>query len=113
MKKKSDFYGVVAQARDMVPGFQEGYRKFEQHVVLNGLSEGMLENYGCNVAHLALHFGRSPESVSVEEINVYLYHKSVKKTQKNTLKTGESEKNTSENSLQRSHTEHPSMIETT
>ena len=77
MKKKSDFYGVVVQARDMVPGFQEGYRKFEQHVVLNGLSEGMLENYGRNVAHLALHFGRSPESVSVEEINIYLYHKSV------------------------------------
>ena len=35
----------------------------------------MLENYGRNVAHLALHFGRSPESVSVEEINCYLYHR--------------------------------------
>jgi hypothetical protein len=36
----------------------------------------------------------------------------IKKTQKNTLKTGESEKSASENSLQRSNTEHPSMIET-
>jgi site-specific recombinase XerD len=36
-----------------------------------------LENYGRNVAHLSLHFGRSPESVSVEEINSYLYHKAV------------------------------------
>jgi len=29
------------------------------------------------VAHLALHFGRCPESVSIEEINCYLYHKVV------------------------------------
>ena len=74
MWKKTEFYGVVAQAQDMVPGFKEGYRKFEQHVVLKGLSKGLLENYGRNVAQLALHFGRSPESVAVEEINCYLYH---------------------------------------
>jgi len=77
MWKKTDFYGVVAHAQDMVPGFKEGYRKFEQHVVLKGLSKGLLENYGRNVAHFALHFGRCPESVSVEEINSYLYHKAV------------------------------------
>jgi len=77
MWKEIDFYGVVAQAQDMVPGFKEGYRKFEQQVVLRGLSKGLLENYGRNVAHLALHFGRCPESVSVEEINSYLYHKAV------------------------------------
>jgi len=77
MWKKTEFYGVVAQAQDMVPGFKEGYRKFEQHVVLNGLSKGLLENYGRNVAHLALHFGRCPESVSVEEIKCYLYHKAI------------------------------------
>ena len=61
----------------MVPGFKEGYRKFEQQVVLRGLSKGLLENYGRNVAHLSLHFGRCQESVSVEEISSYLYHKSV------------------------------------
>ena len=65
----------MAQARDPVPGFKEGYRKFEQEVVLRGLSKGLLENYGRNVAHLELHFGRCPEYVSVEEINCYLYHK--------------------------------------
>jgi len=74
---KTDFYGIVAQAQDMVPGFKEGYGKLEQQVVLRGLSKGLLENYGRNVAHLALHFGRCPESVSVEEINGYLYHKAV------------------------------------
>jgi hypothetical protein len=36
MWTKSDFYGIVVQALDMVPGFKEGYRKFEQHVVLKG-----------------------------------------------------------------------------
>ena len=61
----------------MVPGFTEGYRKFEQHVFLKGLSNGLLENYGRNVAQLALHFGRCPETVSVEEINCYLYHRAV------------------------------------
>ena len=74
---KKDFYGIVAQAQDMVPGFKEGYRKFEQQVVLRGLSKGLLENYGRNVAHLSLHFGRCPERVSIEEINSYLYHKAV------------------------------------
>ena len=77
MWKKTGFYGVVSQARDMVPGFKEGYRKFEQQVVLRGLSKGLLTNYGRNVAQMALHFGRCPESVSVEEINGYLYHKAV------------------------------------
>jgi site-specific recombinase XerD len=77
MWKKTEFYGVVAQAQDMVPGFKEGYRKFEQQVVLRGLSKGLLENYGRNVAHLSLHFGRCPDSVSVEEINSYLYLKAV------------------------------------
>jgi len=77
MWKKAEFYGVVAQAQDVVPGFKEGYRKFEQHVVLRGLSQGLLTNYGRNVAHLALHFGRCPESISVEEINSYLYYKAV------------------------------------
>jgi len=77
MWKTTDFYGVVKQAQDMVPGFKEGYRKFEQYVVLKGLSKGLLENYGRNVAHLSLHFGRCPESVTLEEINCYLYHKAV------------------------------------
>ena len=45
MCKKKEFYGVVAQALDVVPGFKEGYRKFEQQVVLKGLSKGLLENH--------------------------------------------------------------------
>ena len=60
MWKKGEFYGVVAQSQNIVPGFREGYRRFEQQVVLRGLSQGLLENYGRNVAHLSLHFGRCP-----------------------------------------------------
>jgi len=30
MWKKGEFYGIVAQAQDMVPGFREGYGKLEQ-----------------------------------------------------------------------------------
>ena len=69
MWKKTEFYGVVAQAQDMVPGFKEGYRKFEQQVVIKGLSKGLLTNYGRNVAHLTLHFGRCPESVSCDYLH--------------------------------------------
>jgi site-specific recombinase XerD len=77
MWKKEDFYGVVAQAQDMVPGFKEGYQKFKQEVVLKGLSKGLLINYGRSVAHVALDFRHSPESVLAEEINCYLYRKAV------------------------------------
>jgi len=75
MWEKKAFYRLVSQACDMVPGFENGYRKFERQVVLKGLSEGLLTNYGRNVAQLSLHFGRRPELVSIEEINCYLYHK--------------------------------------
>ena len=77
MWKKKAFIGLVSQACCMVPGFEKGYRKFERHVVLKGLSEGLLTGYGRNVAQLSLHFGRCPELVSVEAINCYLYHKAV------------------------------------
>ena len=53
----TEFYGVVAQAQDMVPGFKESYRKFEQQVVLRGLSKGLLTNYGRNMdLHLHIHY---------------------------------------------------------
>jgi len=58
MWEKKAFYGLVSQACGMVPNFSEGYRKFERQVVLRGLSEGLLTNYGRNVAQLSLHFER-------------------------------------------------------
>jgi hypothetical protein len=37
----------------------------------------MFSNYGRNLAHLALHFGRVPHQIEVEEINAYLYRLTV------------------------------------
>ncbi|GHT41886.1 integrase [Bacteroidia bacterium] len=61
----------------MVPGFREAFALFEERVVLNRLSKGLFVNYGRCIAHLALHFGRLPHEISVEEINIYLYQKTV------------------------------------
>jgi Site-specific recombinase XerD len=75
--KKGTYYTTIAQAKDLVPGFRDAYALFEERVVLDRLSKSLVTNYGRNVAHLALHFGRLPHDVSVEEINSYLYRKTV------------------------------------
>ncbi|GHU72192.1 hypothetical protein FACS189413_14900 [Bacteroidia bacterium] len=60
-----------------MPGFREAFSLFEERVVLNGFSQGLLVNYGRCIAHVALHFGRVPHEISAEEINTYLYLKTV------------------------------------
>ena len=50
MWKKKTFYGLASQACGMVPGFMECFKRFERQVVLRGLSEGLLTNYGRNGA---------------------------------------------------------------
>jgi len=71
--KKENYYTTVQQAKDLVPGFREAYALFEERVVLDQCSKSLITNYGRNVCHLALHFGRLPHEISVEEINSYLY----------------------------------------
>ena len=75
--KKENYYTTVSQAKDLVPGFRDSFSRFEERVVLDRLSKSLVTNYGRNIAHLALHFGRLPHEVSIEEINTYLYRKSV------------------------------------
>lgn len=75
--KKKDYYTTLAQAKDLVPGFRVAFSQFEERVVLDRLSKSLISNYGRNIAHLALHFCRLPHEVSIEEINAYLYRKSV------------------------------------
>lgn len=75
--QKKDYYTVVKRAKDLVPGFKDAFRRFEESVVLNQSSDSLIRNYGRNIAHLALHFGRVPHAVSVEEINTYLYQLTV------------------------------------
>ena len=75
--KKENCFTAIDQAKDLVPGFRDAFALFEERVVLDRLSKSLTINYGRNVAHLALHFGRVPHEVSVEEVNSYLYRKTV------------------------------------
>ena len=76
-KKKGEYYTTVDRAKDFVPGFKAAFQRFEEHAVLKRSSEGLIRNYGRNIAHLALHFNRVPHEVSTDEINTYLYRLTV------------------------------------
>lgn len=75
--KKNDFYPIVQQAKDVVPGFRDCCHQFIERVTINGNSDSLIENYTRSVAHVALHFGVVPHHISVDEINSYLYRISV------------------------------------
>lgn len=70
---KKDYYTLVEQARDGVPGFGAAFTKFQQRVVLDGCSKSLQTNYSRNLASVAMHFGKVPHEVPVEQINSYLY----------------------------------------
>lgn len=75
--KKKDYTTTLSKAKNIVPGFRESFSRFEERLVLDQCSKSMFTNYSRNLAHLALHFGRVPHEVSVEEINGYLYRLTV------------------------------------
>lgn len=75
--KKENYTTTVEKAKILVPGFKQAFSRFEERMVLNQCSKSMQRNYGRNLAHLALHFGRVPQEVSVDEINAYLYRLTV------------------------------------
>lgn len=68
---------IIERAKELVPGFRAGFSRFKQRIVLDQMSPSLLDNYGRYVAHTALHFGKSPEKISVEEMNLYLYRLSI------------------------------------
>ena len=71
------FVTIVEQACESVPGFKNSYRKFHQKAIIEQNSSSFVENYGRGASQIALHFGTSPEKLSVEEINSYLYYLSM------------------------------------
>lgn len=75
--KKSDYYTVVEQAKDIVPGFKDAYHQFIERTAIEQKSKSLIGNYLRSVAHVALHFGTVPQQVSADEINSYLYRISV------------------------------------
>jgi site-specific recombinase XerD len=72
--KKSDYYTLVQQAGDAVPGFKHAYQQFVQHATLGQNSESLVTNYSRCIAQVALHFGNLPHKVTSDEISAYLYH---------------------------------------
>ncbi len=64
---------ILSQAKKGVPGFALAYGKFIEKTTLAQSSKGLITNYSRSLAYIALHFGRVPHQISVEEINAYLY----------------------------------------
>jgi len=75
--KKENYYTVVDRAHDLVPEFRQNFAQFVERVTIDQCSKSLITNYGRNLAYLALHFGRVPHLVSVDEINTYLYRLTV------------------------------------
>lgn len=71
--KKKEYYTIVDQAKDKVPGFKEAFSKFIERVTIDQNSRSLITNYSRNLASLALHFGKVPHAISIDEINSYLY----------------------------------------
>jgi site-specific recombinase XerD len=71
--KKNDYYTVVQQAGDSVPGFRQAYHQFIERATIAQNSKSTVINYSRCVAQVALHFGMVPHKVTSDEINSYLY----------------------------------------
>jgi site-specific recombinase XerD len=70
---KKKYNTILSQAKKGVPGFTLAYGKFIEKTTLEQSSKGLIVNYSRSLAYIALHFGRVPHQISVEEINAYLY----------------------------------------
>jgi len=57
-----------------VQGFKSLHSKLTKSFAINGKAESTLSNYSRCLSHLALHYKVSPEVLSVEQINDYLFH---------------------------------------
>ncbi len=75
--RKKEYYIFVEQEKDLVPGFKDAYTKFVERVTIDQNSKSLITNYSRNLAQIALHFGRVPHQITVDEINSYLYRMSV------------------------------------
>lgn len=71
MRKKNGLT-IVELAVQEVAGFDLVVAKFDQRVVLKGQSTSTFNNYIGKIAALCLHFGKLPEALNEDEINVYL-----------------------------------------
>lgn len=79
--QRKEYYTLVKQAQELVPGFKTAYSKFVERVTIDQNSKSLITNYSRNLAQVALHFGRVPHQITVDEINTYLYQMSVHENQ--------------------------------
>lgn len=64
---------ILVKAKQVVPGFAQAYALFLERVTIDQASPSLINNYSRSISHVALHFGRVPHEISIEEINGYLY----------------------------------------
>lgn len=79
--KDRQYNTLVMQAKAGVVGFKEAFALFVERVSIDQKSPSLISNYGRSIAAIALHFGRVPHEISVEEINSYLYRMTVHEKQ--------------------------------
>ncbi|EHQ04173.1 integrase family protein [Gillisia limnaea DSM 15749] len=65
---------MAERAFSEVEGFSTLQNNLEQSFSINGKAKSTLNNYLRCLAHLALHYNQSPEKLSVENIEEYLYY---------------------------------------
>ena len=64
---------IVQLACKDVPGFEALYQKFLRRMSINDRAISTYNNYGRNLAALALHYKCMPTSLTLDEIEEYLY----------------------------------------
>ena len=62
---------IIDRAKVKVNGFSAMFTRLEQDVVLGGLSNSTLLNYGRCIAKISLHFNQPAMQLEEEQINGY------------------------------------------
>ena len=62
----------IDKAIETVPGFKRMFAKYIQYMQLHQRSEQTIRSYSYRFASICLHFGRTPETYTADEINDYL-----------------------------------------
>lgn len=65
---------IIDRAKNEITGFLSMYQKLEQKVILGGMSNATLLNYGRCIAKISLHFKCTATELTEEQINGYLQH---------------------------------------
>jgi site-specific recombinase XerD len=65
---------IIDTAKHEITDFRSMFERLEQKVILGGLSNSTLLNYGRCIAKISLHFKCIPTQLDEEQINGYLQH---------------------------------------